>query len=179
MSAVDASVGYSVLAETLRVAVPLRIAELQQLPPAVRNRRVAKWAATAVDPIASQGDALQFGGERGQAASVFNSLARGLAALAHAPGGVTFADTHWCVEHSMGVNATIELTCGLSEDEQRVDTRARRERDGRSPYTRAGARVVPFGRLPRKDGMPDVDADIIDVDLPDEDQATDVSDPEE
>lgn len=31
-------------------------------------------------------------------ADTFNALARGLALLAHCPGGVSFAGPHWCTE---------------------------------------------------------------------------------
>lgn len=35
------------------------------------------------------------------AGEVFNYLARGLACLAHAPGGVTFAGLHFCTDHDV------------------------------------------------------------------------------
>lgn len=105
-----------VLVETLRLAVPLRIEELAAMNDATRAATVTTWAAEAVEPIASRGDALQFGSKKsGAVAEVFNHLARGLAALAYAPGGVLFAGTHWCAgEHRHG-HACISiqgLTCG-------------------------------------------------------------------
>lgn len=91
-----------VLLISLDVAVSLRIRELQDQSPEARELWCMAWAREAVDPIASQGDILQYGGgkkDRGEAAAVFGHLARGLAALAHGPGGVTFAGRHWCVDH--------------------------------------------------------------------------------
>lgn len=85
-----------VLVETLGVAVPLRIQELRSLPAAVRVRAMTTWADAAADAVASHGDDLLFGSkEKGAAARAFNHLARGLAALAFCPGGVTFAGMHF------------------------------------------------------------------------------------
>lgn len=78
-----------VLVETLRLAVPLWMDELARLSPDHREHRLRRWARDAVDAVASRGDALQFGGKRGEAADVFNHMARGLAALAFCPGGVS------------------------------------------------------------------------------------------
>lgn len=104
-----------VLVLTLLVAVPLRIAELQRLRGETRARQVRWWAREAAGVVAHQGDMLQFGGKPGQAAMVFNHLARGLAALAHQPGGVSFAGTHWCVEHPMGTAlAAHTLSCNTN-----------------------------------------------------------------
>ena len=112
-----------VLVLTLRLAVPLRIAELQLLAGETRTRQVRWWAREAGDVVAHKGDVLQYGGKRGAAAMVFNHLARGLAALACMPGGVSFAGTHWCVEHPRGtVLPAHTLYCNASGVE--VDTRA-------------------------------------------------------
>lgn len=105
-----------VLQAGLLAAVPLRMIQLRGMGSREREQTVARWAADAVEPIASRGDALQYGGRKGQAADVFNHLARGLAALAQAPGGVLFAGVHWCVEHSGGVlrPTAVGLTCTAS-----------------------------------------------------------------
>lgn len=95
----------------LQVAVPLRIAELKHMTPHRRQTTMEIWRTDAVDAVASRGDALQFGGKKGAAAAVFNDLARGLAVLAHAPGGVLFAGMHWCLEHSRGTTAETDLAC--------------------------------------------------------------------
>jgi hypothetical protein len=84
------------LTEGLAVAVPLLLHDLALLSPAQRAVRIRVWAKDAVGPVASRGDALLFGGKRGEPAKVFNALAKGLAALAYCPGGVTFAGRHWC-----------------------------------------------------------------------------------
>lgn len=102
------------LAISLLAAVPLRIMQLAAMDERTRNATVITWAAAAVEPIVSRGDALQYGGKRGAAADVFNHLARGLAALAWSPGGVLFADIHWCSgTHQAGVacSTTAGLTC--------------------------------------------------------------------
>ena len=106
----------------LLTAVPLYIAELQRLQGETRTNQVRVWAAAAVDVLACQGDVLQYGGARGEAAHVFNHLARALAALAHTPGGVSFAGTHWCVQHPMGTALPAHtLSCNTSGVES--DTR--------------------------------------------------------
>ena len=83
----------------LSAAVPLRIAELQELRLEVRWRRIREWTSEAVDVICAKGELLMYKQKpRGGTASAFNHLARGLAALAFAEGGVTFAGWHWCAE---------------------------------------------------------------------------------
>jgi hypothetical protein len=80
-----------VLIETLRLAVPLHMVELDDVP-AEHLLAMATRDATA---IGSQGDDLQFGGRRAEAA--FNALARGLAIAALTTwGGVTWQGLHWC-----------------------------------------------------------------------------------
>lgn len=104
------------LIETLNLAVPMWIDRLQQLDGETRTNKALRWAADAADAVAFRGDALQFGGKKGEAADVFNHLARGLAALAHAPGGVLFQGRHWCVEHPAGVDCGFrpDLSCEAS-----------------------------------------------------------------
>lgn len=75
----------------LQAAVPLQAGVLAVLP----WHRVRELAADAAATIASQGDALEFGGKG--AAAGFNALARGLAALSFTP-GVDFAGDHY--EHT-------------------------------------------------------------------------------
>jgi hypothetical protein len=88
-----------VLIPALAVAVPLWIHELQQLTGDTRDQQLRAWAAATVDQVCERGDILQFsGGKKGQTAEAFNALARGLAAGAYVPGGITFAGLHWCVE---------------------------------------------------------------------------------
>lgn len=87
---------------SLSAAVPLWIIELNALEGTLRDHTAQRWAADAVEPVASQGDALQYGGRPGEAAKVFNALARGLAALSTCPGGINFLGTIWCARHHPG-----------------------------------------------------------------------------
>ena len=102
-----------ILLATLQLAVPMRIHELAHMTEHQRWGFRDAWRGQAVDAIACKGDVLQYGGRKGEAAEVFNHLARGLAALAYAPGGVLFAGLHWCAEHPGGrwASSIIELTC--------------------------------------------------------------------
>ena len=94
--------GHDALLIALEAAVPLHIIELQDRTP---EQRVA-IAQRSADEVACHGDTLQFGGgKRGDVAAVFNHLARGLAAGAFAPGGITFAGHHWCTDHAVCLDA--------------------------------------------------------------------------
>lgn len=115
------------LVEGLRVAVPLRIAELQHTTSAERDVRIRTWAREAGDMVAHHGDMLMFRVSAGRehtnscrqqgwqhcdclvgTAQVFNALVRGLAAGAHMPGGVTLFGLHWCTTaHQRCPNRTL------------------------------------------------------------------------
>lgn len=85
------------LAITLEVAVPMWLDVLAAMSPAERDRHIVWWTQTAIEPVCFKGDTLQYGGgKKGEVAEGFNYLASALAALAYAPGGVTFAGRHWC-----------------------------------------------------------------------------------
>lgn len=123
-----------VLVETLALAVPLRIHELLQLEPHRRGKVAGRWARQAADKVGSQGDKLQFRTRTRRrhqqaciedgtqltcdcldgTATVFNHMARGLAALALVPGGAAFGGIHWCAEHPGGTRTETpwELGCG-------------------------------------------------------------------
>lgn len=89
------------LTSGLQAAVPLWILQLAAHDQAARDRIRTRWAREAAEAVAHRGDVLQYGGgKRGEAARVFNCLARGLAAAAYNPGGITFAGIHWCVDHA-------------------------------------------------------------------------------
>ena len=76
----------------LTTAVPAWIEKVRKLPPAVR----AAMAKDVVPVIEAKGDVLMFGGgKKGEAAHLFNELARGLAVLSFVPGGVKFAGMKW------------------------------------------------------------------------------------
>lgn len=80
----------ALLAASLQLAVPMHLWELADLDP----DRIRDLAPDCAQTIAEHGDDLQYGGPA--CAKTFNALARGLALLAHCPGGVTFAGLHWC-----------------------------------------------------------------------------------
>lgn len=107
----------TVLVETLRAAVPQWVDQLSRLPVARREVVRQEWAARGAQLVASHGDLLMFPKQAGKrhrkacpgpdtcsclvgTAEVFNAMARGLAAGAFAPGGITFAGVHWCVNHA-------------------------------------------------------------------------------
>lgn len=80
------------LLTALQAAVPLWIEDLRKL---TADQRVALGHELA-QVVAYKGDILQFGSKKkGQVAEVFNATARGLAALAFQPGGVTWCGIHW------------------------------------------------------------------------------------
>lgn len=94
---------HAALLIALEAAVPLHIIELRNWTPQQRQN----YASEAATVIGSQGDILQYGGgRRGEVANVFNHLARGLAAAAYLPGGVTFAGAHWCTDHAVCKDAS-------------------------------------------------------------------------
>lgn len=83
---------FTVLEETLRLAVPMHVEEVRDWPATAR----AAAGRELGQVVAEKGDALMFGGRKGEAARVFNALARGLALVSCQPGGVTFRGLHWC-----------------------------------------------------------------------------------
>lgn len=89
------------LITALEAAVPLHIAIMRDWT----DRHRVDAAYRAADVVAERGDVLMFGGGRGDAAEAFNWLAKGLAAAAYQPGGVTFAGRHWCTDHALCVRA--------------------------------------------------------------------------
>jgi hypothetical protein len=90
------------LLAALRTAVGLRLLDLAGESDYERARFVAR-APYLAQAIAAHGDELQFGGRH--CAKTFAALADGLAALALAPGGVTFAGAHWCTGHQACLDA--------------------------------------------------------------------------
>jgi hypothetical protein len=82
---------HPVLLLTLQLAVPLTIAEVADWSFEQREEAAREGAAA----VAQHGDDLLYGGRH--CAATFNQLALGLAVGAYQPGGVTFANAHWCV----------------------------------------------------------------------------------
>lgn len=73
------------LVETLRLAVPILMAELVALPPSEREPRARGWQADGARMIGERGDILQFRRDDRpdpRRAAAFEHLARGLAACA-------------------------------------------------------------------------------------------------
>lgn len=75
------------LVPALEAAVPLHMLDVGAWTP---EQRIAYCYEHAQD-IASRSDVLMFGGKKGEAAQLFNVLARALACLAFQPGGVRLA----------------------------------------------------------------------------------------
>jgi hypothetical protein len=88
----------------LAVAVPMHIAELRAL---TTDQRLG-IARECGQVIAEHGDDLMFRSKPGRPAAAFNNLARGLAAAAYQPGGITFAGMHFCTDHG-ACQAAVEL----------------------------------------------------------------------
>ena len=104
----------------LSAAVPLHIHELQ----GVDETEMVRIAHTCVDEVASRGDSLMFRSRKGASAEAFNALARGLAILAHAPGGVEFLGQHWEVPGGMVDSATADA---VASQVRRIETCSPRE----------------------------------------------------
>lgn len=85
---------------SLSAAVPLWIAELRGLP----WSEISRMAGEASQYIAEHGDALMYK-TKGVTSKAFNHLARGLAALSFAPGGVKFLGMHFESRHEGGETA--------------------------------------------------------------------------
>lgn len=85
--------GNELLVTSLLAAVPLHYQELglpDRLPEYVSE------CGKMAELLATKGDILQFGGgKKGEAAEVFNALARGLAILSALPGGVDVFGFKW------------------------------------------------------------------------------------
>lgn len=96
----------------LQVAVPMWIAEANLRHGDTRAELLADWRDDAGPTIAYQGDVLLYG-KNGGPAKVFNSLARGVAALACHRGGVNVFGRIWCAEHApAGSPPTTDPACG-------------------------------------------------------------------
>lgn len=79
----------------LQAAVPIWIADMRSWPEEQR----LEAAREAGQYIAEHGDDLMFRSKPGRSKDAFNQLARGLAAAAYQPGGITFAGMHFCTDH--------------------------------------------------------------------------------
>lgn len=98
---------------TLELAVPWRMAQIARFDPDFRDGLRRRWAAEAAVQVGTMGDSLIFGGKKpGRPADVFNRLAKGLAAAAYQPGGVSYAGRHWCVDHCVAARVPAQRRPG-------------------------------------------------------------------
>lgn len=83
----------SLLAISLSAAVPLWIVDLDRAggPSEADMKRCGEFA----QELGERGDTLLFGGKPGEAANLFNKLARSIAVLAFCPGGITTFGQHY------------------------------------------------------------------------------------
>ena len=132
----------------LQATVPLLILELAALRPAEREAVRRGWASDAATEVGSKGDVLQYGSRRrGKAAQVFNHLARGLAASAFQPGGITFAGQHWCTEHAVCEGADAEVSARRATPDRDPDASTEPADAGEWYGTRPVQTVQPRGEL--------------------------------
>lgn len=86
--------GESLLAISLAAAVPLLIAQIKKEQ--WSDERMQETARESGDVIASKGDIILYKSpKKGETAKAFNALARGLACLSFAVGGVRFLGLHF------------------------------------------------------------------------------------
>lgn len=90
----------SLLVDFLTLAVPLEIQRLSHL----ELDQIAGVARASAQTVTEKGDIIQWKAPGAAAATA--ALIRGLAALAYAPGGVTFMGWHWCTDHAECLNPT-------------------------------------------------------------------------
>lgn len=95
------------LVDALQVAVPMALDNLDTWPDDLRADVIERWRAAAVESLPYRADDVLYGTglkstqkRRDAAAATFGDLARGLAVLATAPGGVSFAGVLWCASHA-------------------------------------------------------------------------------
>lgn len=86
----------ALIATTLSAAVPLYIEEMKAWP----WERVREQAEKSAQIVAEKGDVILFRSKKkGETAAAFNALARGVAALSFAVGGVTLFGLHFEAKH--------------------------------------------------------------------------------
>lgn len=86
--------GFHPLAVALEAAVPLRIMEFRRRggPSPAEIESVREFSRV----LGAKGDVLMFGGRKGEAAALFNELARCIAVCAFQPGGISIFGRTWC-----------------------------------------------------------------------------------
>lgn len=86
----------ALLASALAASVPLWIDQIVREDWSEERRRAE--AGSCADVVASKGDVILFRGKRGETAAAFNALAKGVALLSFAPGGVVCFGTRYQVQ---------------------------------------------------------------------------------
>jgi hypothetical protein len=83
----------NLLAISIQASVPLHIMEMQAKGgPSEQDLRDARVFSGT---LGEKGDVLLFGGKKGEAAGLFNQLARSVAVLSFCPGGVILFGQHF------------------------------------------------------------------------------------
>lgn len=96
----------ALLGGLLSVAVPVEIDRMRYMTEVTGEEYRLETAHKAARWIAEHGGNVLYQGHKpGDSARAFAVLARGLAAAAFQPGGVTFAGIHWCTDHVLCVAA--------------------------------------------------------------------------
>jgi hypothetical protein len=95
----------SLMRVTLMMAVPIWVGRLNSMREDLALDEAIRWARDAADVVASRGAVIQHRDNRPEeVAAMFNVMARGIAALSGAPGGIHFLNTLWCAaHHEMGI----------------------------------------------------------------------------
>lgn len=118
-----------VLEVSLQVAVTLQIQKLYKQPEDSIWDAIDLYSETWADTIAYSGDALQFGGKKGEATPLFNQLVQAIAHLAFAPGGVEIFGEKYIALHPEEYGRILqalseqqpEVWCMWSSSQQRLD----------------------------------------------------------
>lgn len=108
------------LDDALDVAVPIAMLQLDAMTERQRQEAMAAWASAGADVVASCGDQIQYRTAPSRATATcpaepgtrgaFAALARGIAAAAYVPGGITFRGRHWCADHDVCLAAEVEAS---------------------------------------------------------------------
>lgn len=81
------------LETTLQLAVPIAIRKLWLT--AGPTDEEWEWAREFADELGSRGDIILYRGKKGESAEMFAKLARAIAIMAYADGGITIFGRHW------------------------------------------------------------------------------------
>ena len=84
----------------LSVAVGLRLMEAEARGQSEPTEDELAFAREFAGELGERGDVLMYGGKKGEAAEMFNKLARAVSILSFCPGGVTTFGINFCAKHS-------------------------------------------------------------------------------